>query len=75
MFEAIKLPELQPMLRDDTVVVPTDEFKKLIEYVNKIAEATNAHSTVIAQTSEALTTCKQDISNIARILEEVYDEA
>lgn len=73
-MDPIKIPELQPMVTDDIVAVPKGVFNSLIDYVNQLNEVVVLQTEIIKAHSEELTTCKQNISNIAKILEEVYDE-
>lgn len=75
MLNKFKTPTLTPMLTSNTVTVPTSDFQNLISKVNEIVDVVNSLKSVSDIHSEELTTCKQNISNIAKILEEIYDEA
>lgn len=73
MIAPVKIPELAPIGAGNVLAVPKDEFNTLVDGVNKVIEVVNAQTVQIEQITSELTTCKQNISNLAKILEEVYD--
>lgn len=70
----IKLPELAPMVSDEILAVPKNIFNTLVAYVNSLTDVVNTQSVLIKELSTELTTCRRDIANIAKILEDIYDE-
>lgn len=69
----VNIPELAPIGGGNALIVPKDEFNNLIARVNEIIDVVNTQTAQIGQGMAELTTCKQNISNLAKILEEVYD--
>ena len=74
MLDPIKIPTLPTLVSDDVVAVPKSEFNKLVACLNSVIEVVNSQTSAIQVHSEAISTCKQNISNVAKILEDIYDE-
>ena len=79
-MENPKIPEVYPIREGAFVTIPYESWNSLCETINSIAEAVNAQTAVIneqSNTVEALSkrvsTCDDNVTKIAQILEEVYE--
>jgi hypothetical protein len=75
MIENVKTPEVSPLATDAIVAVPTDKFYALILKLNEVIGVVNSLITNVETHTTELSECRQNLSNVAKILEELYDEA
>ena len=69
-MEKFKLPELPSVLTEHIKMVPKDVITSLIEYVNALAEAVNAHESQLSELQSDTATLANNVKSIAEILED-----
>lgn len=69
----IELPELPEIVVSGVVAVRSSELQILVDAYNTLASALIAQQEYVRTLSEEVRSCREDISKIAKILEELYE--
>ena len=72
-MESIKLPELPEVLIKGIVTVRSEDLKTLVDAYNEASTIVVQQHEAIQNIILALTECREDISKIAKILEDIYE--
>jgi hypothetical protein len=72
-MDNIKLPELPETLVKGVVAIKSSDLKILVDAYNTLIGVVAAQQTTIQDLTSALDTCREDITKIAKILEELYE--
>ena len=72
-MEKIKLPELPEVLVKGIVSVKSSDLKTIVDAYNEMATIVVAQQDLITTLTNAVTECREDISKIAKILEDIYE--
>lgn len=64
---------LAPVLTDQ-VIVPNKLFNEIVTTINEIVETVNDQSAEILKMSEKIAQHTEDLSSLAKIIEEIYNE-
>ena len=72
-MEKIKLPELPEVLVKGIVSVKSSDLKTIVDAYNEMATIVVAQQDLITNLTNAVTECREDISKIAKILEDIYE--
>lgn len=73
-MEVFKIPEVYPLHDGKFVTVPSESWNALCTTISKIIEVVNLHSEKLPEMQSELIKCSDDVSKIATILEEIYEE-
>ena len=69
----IKLPELPESIVPGVVTVRSSDLKALVDAYNAIAKLATAQQNSILKLEADITSCREDITKIAKILEALYE--
>ena len=72
-MEKIILPELPEVLVKGIVSVKSSDLKAIVDAYNEMATIVVAQQNLITNLTNAVTECREDISKIAKILEDIYE--
>lgn len=72
-MESIKLPELPEVLIKGLVAVKSSDLKALVDAYNEVSAIVVQQHETIQNIISAITECRDDISKIAKILEDIYE--
>ena len=67
------LPELPEVLVKGIVSVKSSDLKTIVDAYNEMATIVVAQQNLITNLINAVTECREDISKIAKILEDIYE--
>jgi hypothetical protein len=72
-METFKAPKAHPVGDGHFVTIPNESFKALCETINTLVEVVNAHSSHIESLDKLVKETDEDITKIAKILEDIYE--
>ena len=79
-MEKPNIPTVYPIHEGAFVTIPYESWNALCSTINSIAEAVNAqtdaingHAATVEALSKRVSTCDDNVTKIAQILEEVYE--
>lgn len=72
-MEKIILPELPEVLVKGIVSVKSSDLKTIVDAYNEMATIVVAQQNLITNLTNAVAECREDISKIAKILEDIYE--
>lgn len=73
MLKTIEHGPLAPVLTDQ-VIVPNELLNNLIETINSTVELVNEHARKLSELNAQLIQHTEDLSSLAKIVEEIYNE-
>lgn len=72
-MEKLKLPKVRSIREGEFVTIPSEAWKSLVEVLNSITTAIEAQQSVVVRLATESRTHQEDISKLAEILKEIYD--
>lgn len=73
MLKTIEQGPLAPVLTDQ-VIVPNELLNTLIETINSTVELVNEHARKLSELNAQISQHTEDLSSLAKIVEEIYNE-
>lgn len=73
-MKPITFPEMPKLAADGIIAVKSEDFKVIVDTLNGVIDFVQKQQTLINNLSAELTVCREDISKIAKILEDMYNE-
>lgn len=67
------IPTVFPIQDSSFVTVPSQAWKELCGIINNLVNVVNAQTVALGEQSTKLKECEEDISKLAKITEEIYE--